>query len=613
MLAVTVVLVVTPKPERALKHLTYLEVNRRFLLAGLLGRFPPQPAANQDIRNTELAHPKTNFALRSYSSRREWELRRLHLRRQILGAGGLLPLAPSGSVKVEIVGRDRYNGFATESILLETLPGYFVGATIYRPQDTTRRWPAVLIAHGHWKRGRVEHLPSYSVPALGANLALQGYVAIAWDMVGFNDTRQTPHDFGGWREQLWGFNPLGLQLWNSIRVVDYIVSRRDVDPRRVACTGASGGATQTILLSAVDSRIACSAPVNMISASYQGADPCEEAPNLRLGTNNVEIASLMAPRPMLVVSCTGDWTRNTPVTEYPAIRQVYDLYGRADAVRNAHFEAEHNYDAHTRRAVYQFLAQHLQNRPDAHIPDQPLPPLRAEDLLSGGPELPSSALNYDGVFAKWIGLSRRSTAADTSGIQTLAAMQAALGCVWPDRVESSGFGDRLLMKRAGEQESIPALWLPGRGTPAVLIHSEGSEASRDSHEIKRLRSEGRPVLSVDVFQTGLAQGARERGGRWFLSYNQTDDANRVQDILTALSWLRGLTREEPQLVGMGRAAIWTVFAGAVARYPVSVIADVSANSGSDEDMRDHFFVPGIQRAGGLPAAVRLNQKLGSEP
>ena len=184
----------------------------------------------------------------------------------------------------------------------------------------------------------IENIPSYSVPALGISLARQGYVAVSWDMLGYNDARQIPHDFGGhWREQLWSFNPLGLQLWNSIRVLDYVVTRPDVDNERIACTGASGGATQTILLTAVDSRVSCAVPVNMVSASYQGADPCEEAPNLRLGSNNVEIASMTAPRPMLLVSCTGDWTRNTPTVEFPAIQSIYRLYNKPNAIAERAF------------------------------------------------------------------------------------------------------------------------------------------------------------------------------------------------------------------------------------------------------------------------------------
>src|SRR5690242_10887303 len=130
-------------------------------------------------------------------------------------------------------------------------------------------------------------------------------------MVGYNDTKQTSHGFGGKSEDLWRFLPLGLQLWNSIRVTDFLEALPDVDASKIAATGASGGGTQTFLLTAVDDRIAVSAPVNMISAIMQGGDACENMPGLRIGTFNVEIGAMMAPRPMLMVSATGDWTKNT--------------------------------------------------------------------------------------------------------------------------------------------------------------------------------------------------------------------------------------------------------------------------------------------------------------
>ena len=585
-------------------RLKSLLLTRRSFVTALAAHVPLHSLQAQDIRYTRLAHPKTHFDLKRYSSRRQWQARRSHLRHQILGAAGLLPFPDRDTIQSQIVKCNLHDNFCTEAVLIETLPGYYVGGTVYRPLDTTRRWPAVLIPHGHWKHGRVEDIPSYSVPALGINLALQGYVALAWDMTGYNDTKQTPHDFGGWREQLWAFNPLGLQLWNSIRALDYVLSRPDVDGRRIACTGASGGATQTILLTAVDNRVTCSAPVNMISAIYQGADPCEEAPNLRLGTNNVEIASMMAPRPMLMVSCTGDWTHNTPRQEYPAVKSTYALFDRADYVENAHFNADHNYDRNTREAVYRFLSKHMLGQPGASFTEQPAPDIESEELLSltSGIAPPDDALEYDALFAQWRALFTKQDVSRT-------ALRTACGAQWPTRVGASEFGERLILTRIGKKDRVPALWLRGRGTPAVIIHPDGLQAARESPELKQIREAGRPVLAIDVFQTGVAQAPREEGGRWYLSYNQTDDANRVQDILTALAWLRSQTKDEPELIGIGSAALWVVLAAAIApRQPV-VIADLTPFENTDDVLRDHCFIPCLQRAGGIAGATKLLRNL----
>src|SRR5439155_3027511 len=143
--------------------------------------------------------------------------------------------------------------------------------------------------------GRLENTLEASVPGRCINLARQGFVVFSYDMVGYNDTDQFPHGdhgshLGGPREDLWSINTMGLQLWNSIRAVDFLSSQPDVDPGRIGATGASGGGTQTFLLMAVDERVKAAAPVNMISSIMQG-NGCEEAPNLRVGAFNVMFAA----------------------------------------------------------------------------------------------------------------------------------------------------------------------------------------------------------------------------------------------------------------------------------------------------------------------------------
>lgn len=558
-----------------------------------------------DPRSEKVPGPKTHFALHSYPSQAAWTSRATELHLQILSAAGMLPAQIESPLRVQTIRTQKHKGYATEAILFETLPGYFVGGTIYRPDVRGPRRPGVLIAHGHWKGGRIEHQPEYSVPALGINLALQGYVAFAWDMAGYNDTTQTPHDFGNdWREQLWSFNPLGLQLHNSIRALDYLISRPDVDSSRIAMTGASGGATQTILLTAVDDRIHVSAPVNMISARYQGADPCEEAPNLRLETNNVEIAALMAPRPMLAVSCTGDWTRNTPVEEFPALQRVYQLFGRLPDVSNAHFDADHNYNAATREAVYRFLSRELLRR-DVAIKDQPVNIDPELLLIFNGRQRPLDMAGYEEVFARWRAASRVQTDAVTDMEALRQALRSALAVRLPEKVDVRRYGSHVFLSQKGFAEDVRGLWFPGEGVPAVVVHSDGYEAARETAEVRALQAEGRPVLLIDAFQTGISRFERDRGGRWFLSYNRTDDALRVQDILTAIEFVRSETGQRPWLVGLGNAGVWCLFAAAVSDVPVEGIVGLNGFRGSDEDFHERFFVPGIQRVGGLKTAMRL--------
>ena len=251
------------------------------------------------------------------------------------------------------------------SVLLETYPGYFLGGNLYRPVGKSGPFPAVVSPHGHWRYGRFENSAINSVPARAINLARQGYVVFAYDMVGWNDTRQAPHGFAGPREELWLIGTLGLQLWNSIRVVDYLESLPDVDAARLGVTGASGGATQGFLLAAVDDRIGYAAPVNMVSFLMQGGSRCENAPLLRVDTHNVEFAAVFAPKPQLLVSATGDWTVNTPSEEFPAVQRIYRLLEAESNVEWRQYDSPHNYHEDSREAVYGFFGRHMLGDADA--------------------------------------------------------------------------------------------------------------------------------------------------------------------------------------------------------------------------------------------------------
>ena len=362
---------------------------------------------------------------------------------------------------------------ACPKVYFESLPGFFVTGNLYRPIGDGP-FPAVLSPHGHWAYGRLENTVINSGPGRAITLARQGFVVFTYDMVGYNDSQQVPHTFSGQREYLWGLSLSGLQLWDSIRALDFLVSLPYVHRDAIGMTGESGGGTQTFLASAVDPRIAVSVPVNMISLHMQGGCLCENPPGLRLETTNVEIAATIAPRPLLMISATGDWTNETLESEYPAVRGIYNLLDAPDQVRAVRITAEHNYNKESREAMYAWMARWLQHAPaDAHPSERSFTVEPLQNLLVFYQRaLPSNAVDVAGLTAEWIDGAKRQLAA--AAPDTFAAtLRHALGFAQPggtvnahDEAHTKG-GNRAVLLTRHDPELEPAL-TAARFTPTLI-------------------------------------------------------------------------------------------------------------------------------------------------
>jgi hypothetical protein len=216
--------------------------------------------------------------------------------------------------------------------------------------------------------------------------------------------------------------------------------------------------------------------------------------------------------------------------------------------------------------------------------------------------LPANALDYDGVFAQWVRTARTLVSETTDRSQLREMLEFALGAEWPESVVSETKGERIVFGRPGHGDRVAGFWSPGKGRKILFVHPDGADAARHSAGFAALVRTGRPIYAIDAFQTGAAAAPRDRDAKMFLTFNRSDDANRVQDILTVLRWLDG---PDVELVGVGKAAVWCQFAAALSRQRVILNADVSNFTGSDQDYVNLFFVPGIQRAGGLRVARLL--------
>jgi hypothetical protein len=584
----------------------------------------------QDARNTEIITTDTHLPLPRFTSLKQWERRKAFLREQILVAAGLSPMPEKTPLHAQVFGKLEEKDYTIEKVLLEPLPGFYLGGNLYRPRNGKAKHPGILNPQGHWTNGRLENQRLYSAPSLGISLARQGYVVFAYDMVGYTDTLQVPHRFGSAEQRLWSFGPLGLQLWDSIRSLDFLSSLDDVDASRLGITGASGGGTQTFLLTAVDDRLQFASPVNMVSAIMQGGDLCENAPGLRLNTSNVEIAAMFAPKPMLLVSATGDWTHNVPREEFPAIKRIYDLYGKGDEVEVVQIDEQHNYNKLSREAVYRFFAKHnpgLSDSRELSEHDISIPTVQKMTALSDRP-LPAGALDLQGLFRLW----QERAQAQNDEIQDRAflreRLRQTLAVETPQDVVPEIKGRSIVLSRTSKHDRVPGVWIDGKGETAIIIDAGGSALALESDVFKRLNRQGRPILLIDAFQTGAAKAPRAgdvavapppkaadnadeeesadaaAGYGKFLTFNVSVDAARVQDIVTAVAYASRRSGNV-DVYASSNAAVWATFAAAVSDVPMSLHLEIVPTLVSNADYVKHFNVAGILRAGGLFTARAL--------
>lgn len=300
------------------------------------------------------------------------------------------------------------DGYTVQNVAFESIPGYYVTGTLYAPSRAKGPFPVILCPHGHFYNEQDPSIRADSARYRAdmqfrcAALAKMGALVLNYDMYSWGESVLFT---GGHAYHETGF-ALAMQTWNSIRGVDFMLSLPQADKKRVGVTGASGGGTQTILLTALDDRVTASAPVVMVSSAFFGGCPCESGLPIHATcggyrTNNAEIAAMAAPRPQLLIGDGDDWTRSLPGTDYPYLKKIYDFYGKGANVEEVYLpDDHHDYGITKRIPVYHFFAKSLGlnlraiTGKDGSIDEHGITIQKPEDLLvfGHGRKLPDNAL-----------------------------------------------------------------------------------------------------------------------------------------------------------------------------------------------------------------------------
>ena len=301
-------------------------------------------------RHVDEGRQMLDYLAAKYHNAQEWEVRRAILKKEVrerLEIDAFLDSCVKDAKPILSKVR-KHDGYTTQNICIELIPGQHIFGTIYASQKKGLK-PLIICPDGHWpSRYRDDEQQRL------ATLARMGAVCVDFDLYGYGQSAAEVGDHRTARAHI-------FQAACGLKLLDYLLNnRKDIDPKRVAANGGSGGGTHTVLLALLDDRITASAPVVHVASHFDGGCPCESGMPVQLaggGTCEAELAAIIAPRPLLLVSDGGDWTSSNPELEYPFIQRIFGFYDAKDQVRNIHLPDErHDFGPNKRQAVYDFFA-----------------------------------------------------------------------------------------------------------------------------------------------------------------------------------------------------------------------------------------------------------------
>ncbi|MEQ8763004.1 MAG: prolyl oligopeptidase family serine peptidase [Planctomycetota bacterium] len=438
------------------------------------------------VETTARSH--RHFADRQ-SDLESWKAARPALIRGLRDVLGLEPLPERTPLNVRRVGTIERDGYRIEKIVFESRPGFEVPANVYVPSgipDGERR-AAVLNPVGHWGLSKAE--PVVQSRCIG--LARLGYVALTYDAFGQGERAIDGNGHGEYhRSVLVGRNNMTYMVWDTVRALDYLLTRDDVDPERIACTGASGGGLNTLYAAAIDERIRVAVPVVYVTGLEQFLEtgithcPCSHVNGLAGLGDMGDVAALTAPRAQLFITATRD-SSFTPegarVAEAQA-RPAYRLFGADDRLAVAEFDTGHDYDRDMREAMYRFLAVHLGGKEDRPVREPHFEVERDRAVLACYPagRQPTSAVTVRDLGRRFAEQGEVTRAIDLGAAVAPVRERIDVDAGWRSLIERLSLEApprRVERWSTGTPFELRLTWSPGGAEGPTIVHLGGGTPS----------------------------------------------------------------------------------------------------------------------------------------
>ena len=582
--------------------------------------------------------------------------RRTYVRERMIRAlGGFPERTPLNARTTGVIDHAEYR---IEKIIFESQPRFYVTANLYIPKGGRGPFPAILFPLGH-EEGAKAH---GTWQQLLVTFARKGYVCLAWDTLGQGERVQlydedfeaskvirstTEHTMLGTQTLLIGESLARYTVWDGIRALDYLVSRPEVDPKRIGCTGNSGGGTHTAYLSALDDRIQVAAPSCYITSwrrllktiGPQDAEQCIP-PWIADGLDHADFIHAFAPKPYLILSAVRDFFSISGAREtFAEAERVYGLLGAPGSIAMTEADDGHGYSKPRRLAAYRWFDRWLKGVNEETI-EAPVNPRLEDDLRATNTGQVQTSLGGETVFSLNLARARsfQRTVPAPGTVKRLTGYERTGGApaVKPFGVlPRDGYRIEKLVYQSEPGIEIPALlFIPegGAGKRAAVVYAHGRGKAYDLSGIESLVRQDLIVLSIDARGLGeLRSTSDDNGSDWpryfgdftsamtgFLT-GSTLTGGRARDISRAVDLLAVRPEADPgRIFGAARegAGVAMLHAAALdARLQRVALEQTLESYQSVVEHRLHrgifeHVVPGVLRHYDLPG---LAQMMSSRP